>query len=274
MKLWLAALCLALAGGSAQAGCGADPEPCRLADGEYHALLPKAGGQGAPVVLWLHGAGSNGGNAVRNAALMEALTGRGYAVLAPTGSRQFGERGASWNFLPGWEGRDETDFLRRAVADASARFGTDAKSVLLAGFSAGGFMVTYLACTAPETFAAYAPVSGGFWRPLPDGCAGPVRLFQTHGWADRTVPLEGRVLRSGQFEQGDIFQGMELWRQANGCAGQDPTAYGETGIFWRRKWEDCAAGSALELALFPGGHTVPEGWVDMVLDWFESLEIP
>ena len=269
MKGFVLAFCLAA--GAAWAGCGGAPGPCLLDGGEYHAVLPSEGGTGAPVILWLHGAGSNGGNAVANTGLVDRLTARGYAVLAPTGGRTFGDRGASWNFMPGWDGRDEVDFLKRTVADASARFGTSDR-VLLAGFSAGGFMVSYLACAAPESFTAYAPVAGGFWRPMPQGCKGPVRLFQTHGWTDTTVPLEGRILRSGQFEQGDIFAGMELWRIANACAGQDPTAYSETGVFWRRKWDDCAKGSALEFALWPGGHTVPEGWADMVLDWFEAPE--
>lgn len=274
MKSLALALFVALAGHAAEAGCAGDPDPCRLADGEYHAALPSTGGKGAPVVLWLHGAGSNGGNAIANATLVAPLTARGYAVLAPTGGRQFGERGSSWTFFPGWEGRDETDFLKRTVADASARFGTRRDRVLLAGFSAGGFMVTYLACAAPGTFSAYAPVAGGFWRPLPKSCAGPVRLFQTHGWTDTTVPIEGRILRNGAFEQGDIFAGLELWRLANQCAGHDPTSYSETGPFWRRKWDDCLPASALEFALWPGGHTVPAGWADMALDWFEAWPEP
>ncbi|MFC4667596.1 alpha/beta hydrolase family esterase [Seohaeicola nanhaiensis] len=272
MKHVIALLC-SLAAGAAHAGCGDMAEACQLPDGEYHAVLPEAGGQGAPVVLWLHGAGSNGGNAIRNTDLIDALTARGYAVLTPTASRPFRDGGFSWNFFPGWTGRDETDFLKRAVADAAGRFGTDPQRVLLAGFSAGAFMVSYLACSAPQTFTAYAPVSGGFWRPMPERCNGPVRLFQTHGWEDTTVPLEGRVLRSGSFEQGDVFAGMELWRGANRCTGHAPTSYAETDSFWRRRWEDCATGSALEFALWQGGHSVPEGWADMVLDWFEALAV-
>ena len=40
--------------------------------------------------------------------------------------------------------------------------------------------------------AAYAPVAGSFWRPHPDmeACAGPVDLLHTHGWRDKTVPLD------------------------------------------------------------------------------------
>lgn len=268
-------LCLALAAlflaTTAEATCGPEPLPCRLGSGEYHLALPDGGGSNIPVVMFLHGAGSNGENVMRNSGLVKRLLSRGYAVVAPTGARQFGAgTGRSWNFFPGWSGRDETAFLKTVASDAAARFGLSQSRILLAGFSAGGFMVNYLACKSPETFMAYAPVAGGFWRPHPKTCAGPVKLFHTHGWMDKTVPIEGRYLRNGQFQQGDIFAGMEIWRAANLCPDEKPSNYSETGAFWRRAWTNCAANSALEFALFPGGHGVPPGWADMVLDWFET----
>ncbi len=256
---------------SAQAGCGPEPQACKTHDGEYHIALPGPAPTPAPVVIFLHGAGSNGSAAMRNTDLLSRLKARGYAVLAPTGARRFGTgSGRSWNFLATMQGRDETAFLQAALADAAARFDLDTRRVLLAGFSAGGFMVNYLACARPETFAAYAPVSGGFWRPQPAQCLGPVRLFHTHGWRDATVPLEGRVLGGGRYQQGDIFAGLELWRATNRCKDENPGATSASGLFWRREWSACADGSALELALFAGGHQVPPEWADMVLDWFET----
>jgi polyhydroxybutyrate depolymerase len=44
-----------------------------------------------------------------------------------------------------------------------------------------------------------------------------------------------------------------------------------TEQFWRRSWQRCTDDTALELALFPGGHGVPKGWAEMALDWFEGL---
>ncbi|WP_338055954.1 hypothetical protein [Ruegeria marisrubri] len=85
------------------------------------------------------------------------------------------------------------------------------------------------------------------------------------------MPLEGRFLGGGRFQQGDIFAGLEIWRRANGCAENAPDGFASTGQFLRRKWTHCAKGGALELALFPGGHGIPEGWADMVADWFEGL---
>jgi len=255
----------------AQARCGDDPNSCRMPGGEYDLVLPITGSESPPVVMFLHGAGGSGATVMRNKRLVNSLLARGYAVLAPTAQRSFGSgSGFVWNFFPGWEGRDENQFLQDVAGDASRRFGFSRARILLAGFSAGGFMVNYLACDTPGAFAAYASVSGGFWRPHPDQCAGPVKLFHTHGWADKTVPLEGRSLGGGRYQQGDIFAGLEIWREANACAGENPDSYGDTGDFWRRKWTDCAPDSALELAMFPGGHRVPAGWGDMVLDWFEA----
>ena len=109
------------------------------------------------------------------------------------------------------------------------------------------------------------------WRPLPDACAGPVRLHHTHGWSDPVVPIEGRSVAGGRITQGDLFRGLDLMRRANGCARDDPDEYGATGKYLIRRWTDCAQGSALEMALHPGGHRTPMGWSALALDWFEGL---
>ncbi|WP_108257571.1 alpha/beta hydrolase family esterase [Mangrovicoccus ximenensis] len=124
--------------------------------------------------------------------------------------------GNSWAFRGG--GRDEPGYFAELFGLLETRHGLPRGRILMAGFSAGGFMTSYLACAEPGIVRGFAPVSGGFWRPLPEACAGPVRLFHTHGWGDMTVPLEGRYLRNGTLAQGDIFAGLELWRQANACA--------------------------------------------------------
>ena len=265
-------LCAALfAGGAAHAGCGADPEPCTLADGTYHIALPDEP-ENAPVVLFLHGAGSSGANVVRNAGLMRRFTERGYAVLAPSAlPRREGATGGVWTFYPGWEGRNELEFLRATLSDSAEKFGTDIRRTLLTGFSAGAFMVTYIACDAPDSFPAYAPLAGAFWNPLPGTCSGPVRLHQTHGWRDSTVPLEGRPLFNNRYVQGDVFAALEIWRRANLCPNMSPDDFETTGEYMRRRWTDCAEGTALELALHPGGHSIPQGWAEMVLDWFEAV---
>ncbi|MGB0904217.1 MAG: alpha/beta hydrolase family esterase, partial [Mangrovicoccus sp.] len=230
-------------------------------------------GQGTvPAIVFLHGWGSQGANTMGNRRLVQAFLDRGYAFLAPDGTPRGSGGGRSWSFHPDWPPvRDERAFLKSVIADAAVRFDVDPERVILSGFSAGGFMVSYAACAEPDLAAAYAPVSGGFWRPHPESCEGPVKLLHSHGWRDKTVPLEGRFLRGGQVAQGDIFHGMEIWREANGCDGMTADDFSTRGEFWLRSWSRCDADSALDFALFPGGHTVPAGWADMAMDWFEAL---
>jgi polyhydroxybutyrate depolymerase len=143
--------------------------------------------------------------------------------------------------------------------------------VLLAGFSRGASMVWDIACRAPASARAYAPVSGAFWEPLPTACEAPVDFFHSHGWADRVVPIEGRSFRDGAVVQGDVFAGLKILRQTNGCTARQPDAapMEATSDLWLRRWTSCLHGR-LDLMLHPGGHGVPEGWVTRVLDWFEG----
>lgn len=274
--LWraLAALTLAVSALSwasgAAAGCATQQGACETANGTYHIELPdfEASAQARPAVLFLHGHGGSGLNALRNRAMVDGLRSRGYAVIAPDAlPRRGGTR--SWTFFPGWEGRDEIAFLDEVAQDAAQRFDLARDNMVLAGFSAGGFMVNYLACAQPGHFAAYAPVAGGFWRPQPDSCAGPVRLFHSHGWGDSVVPLEGRFLGGGRFQQGDIFAGLELWRLTNGCLEQAPGRRWQDGETLRRRW-DCALGADIEFLLFPQGHQMPKDWANWMLDWYEA----
>ncbi|HID67525.1 MAG TPA: polyhydroxybutyrate depolymerase [Roseibacterium sp.] len=253
------------------ADCADVSGPCEVPLGEYHISLP-AGEGPFPAVMILHGAGGRGEGMVNM--LARAINGRGYAVIAPQGLQRPGSRfSSSWSFHPEREAvRDEAAFIQQVLTDASDTHNINRQAVLLAGFSIGGSMVSYLACAAPDLARAYAPVAGSFWRPHPalDACSGPVDVLHTHGWSDETVPIEGRVFRGGSIRQGDVFAAMEVWRETNGCARSAPDEISNEGYYWHRIWTSCEAGS-LQFALFPGGHAVPRGWADMALDWFEGL---
>ncbi|NVK13978.1 MAG: polyhydroxybutyrate depolymerase [Rhodobacteraceae bacterium] len=276
MMCWLrqvaAAVVFAAALGSAAlAGCGDAQTACKVEAGAYHIVLPEREADDAPVpvVMFLHGYGGSGSSVLRNRDMVEGLTGRGYAVIAPEGLKRDGSGPQSWGFGPFTGGRDEGAFFASVLADAAERFGTSRSQTVLAGFSAGAFMVHYLACRDPAAFAGYAPVSGAFWRPQPERCDGPVRLLQVHGWRDEVVPLEGRILGGGRFEQGDVFAALEVWRAANACASHAPDKAWSANSLMRRRW-DCGPGADIELVLFDGGHSVPKGWAALMADWFED----
>jgi polyhydroxybutyrate depolymerase len=263
---------LSAAPASAQS-CGAPGAPCTVDLGSYNITLPTKSMEGPiPVVLHFHGYGGTGAGVVRNKGMMRPILDRGYAVIAPNGLVREGRNARSWSFIPNRpKQRDELAFTHQVLDDAVSRFGLDRSRVLMTGFSIGGSLTWYLACEAPTEFAAYAPVAGGFWRPHPSDCAGPIKMLHTHGWRDSTVPLEGRPIGNGYIHQGDIFQGLQLWRAKNGCNAGRPDAFVTKGRFWRRTWTSCDPGTALQMAMHAGAHGIPKGWSKMALDWFEKV---
>lgn len=268
----LAGFALFATGASA---CGPD-SACPVEGGEYRVALPDGPPKGA--VMFIHGYGGSAAGVLRNSGMINAILERGYMLVAPNGLTMEGRNGGNWSFHPErYQRRDEVAFIQTVKDDVIERFGITQEDTLLSGFSIGGSMASYVACQTPDAFHAYAPVGGSFWRPHPTTCEGDVRLFHTHGWNDGTVPLEGRVIRGGDindigaFAQGDVFHAMDIWRQSNECIHAKADRMKTEGAYWIRGWDRCQPGSSLEFALFPGGHVIPAGWSDMVLDWFESL---
>lgn len=255
---------------SAAADCFSAAAPCTLNNGTYHIVLPQNATGPVPAVMLLHGYGGEGVGLIRNTGIVRLMLKRGYAVIAPDGQPRPNGKGRSWDFHPDRPStRDETAFLIAVAKDAAVKYGLDRDAMLLAGFSIGGSMTSYVACQMPDAFAAYAPVAGGFWRPHPAGCAGPVRLLHTHGTADRTVPMTGREIMPG-FVQGNVIESMEIWQRANECAGSPKAQTVQEGIYQIQRWPDCRPGTDLQLALHDGGHSIPKGWAQMAIDWFET----
>lgn len=279
MKQRLAALTAAAifpVSASAAEPCGAAANACQTPLGSYHAALPSeapAVGGRRPAVLFFHGAGGLGTSVLEANSYVRPFVEAGYVVIGANGlMRPTNAFGTGWSFRPeGPQQRDELAFAREVLDDAAKRFAIDRKRVLVSGFSIGASLVWYLACRDPGLGAAYAPIAGGFWRPHPTACAGPVDLLQTHGWRDRTVPLEGRPLRGGELVQGDIFEGLQLWRKVDGCTGLRPDSFETGAVFWRRSWTACESGRELSLALHPSDHDdVPKEWAGMARSWFEA----
>ncbi len=261
-----------------QAFACSETTACHVESGEYYIAMPEDAEGPVPAMVYIHGFGGSGDSVFRNTSMRDAILARGYALIAPSGTKMEGRGGRNWSFHPQrQQGRDEVAFIQSVRGDVIANHNIDPERIMLAGFSIGGSMTSYLACQAPDSFPAYAPIGGSFWRPHPTGCEGDVRLFHTHGWNDGTVPLEGRVIRGrdirdvGAFAQGDVFHAMDIWRQTNDCIHSKADRMTTNGAFWQRGWDRCLPGSALEFALFPGGHSIPQGWSDMVIDWFENL---
>ncbi len=254
----LAVLALAIAhalpipAARAEAPCPAETG-CRVAGGHYRIMMPD-GAKGRPgAIVFFHGWQGSAEETISDLRLLAAARELGVALVAPDGE------GRTWSYpnAPGRH-RDEFAFTEAVVADAVARFGLDPSRLMASGFSQGGSMVWYLACTMPGRFAAFAPLSGAFWVPLPETCASPrPPLVHVHGLADRTVPMEGRALRSGH-RQGDVRQ--SLARLAPGCTAAWRPAGTDQGLSCESA-AGCPGTARLDLCLHEGDHDYRGEWI-------------
>ena len=248
--------------------CGGADAPCDIENGRYYLAQPDTAPKG--MVVHLHGGGGRGKGLLKSGLAKEALA-RGYVFVAPNGDHPTRRFKKDWS-VKGRNmayDRDDRQFLNDVVADARAQTGLAGGPLLLAGFSRGGSFVWNMACDQPDFATAYAPLAGAFWDDLPTHCAAPVRLFHTHGWNDRTEPLEGRSFGGGAVVQGDVWASLKVLRETNGCDKRQPERNSFDGELWFRHWTDCADGE-IQLMLHKGGHGAPKGWAPRMMDWFEA----
>ncbi|MDC1198901.1 polyhydroxybutyrate depolymerase [bacterium] len=245
--------------------------PCEVEGGEYYAAVPEAV-NAPPGVIWLHGYARSGKAMIQKPAYVDPFVRRGFAVIMPSGQPFPGIKELDWGVTDGYNwARDDVAFLKAVHTDAVARFGLDQTRILIAGFSRGGSMVWDVACQAPELAKGFAAVAGAFWEPIPVECAEPAHLFHTHGFKDRMVPFEGREMswEGIDFTQGNVMKGIDVWRRKNECMSSAKNSFGDDGSM-QKDWKECVAGS-IRLRLTKGGHGIPKGWREAVLDWFEAL---
>lgn len=260
----LVGLAAALAAGCGGEGrCERGLEDCHEVElGRYLALEPEGEPTGA--LVFFHGYGGSASDYASYDWIVEGAASRDLLLVLPDGEDH------SWSFVGSPQpGRDEQAFVAEVRADVLDRWPEVAPSLLVGGFSIGGSMAWDVACYQGQDWTAFLPISGGFWEPLPADCpGGPVNLRHTHGYADETVPMDGRPI--GDAQQGDILAGFEVWKAEDGCAAE-ADAVEPVGVESCEVWRTCAAGAELRLCMHDGGHKVPDGWMDGAMAWVEAL---
>lgn len=249
---------------SAQAvACGPDTD-CVIGDRTYRIRMPEGHDGVTPVgaIVFVHGYRGTAAGVMRNKSLMKVASDLGVALIAVTSV------GGDWS-VPGAPKHgpqkevDELAYFDRVIADVAARFPIDTDQIMVTGFSAGGMMVWNLACRRSEKFAAFAPMAGTFWRPIPRVCTGlPASIVHIHGDNDKTVPLNGRRIQ--QAWQGNVTRVIEMY-----------AAYGGFGPPTAKKYKDLrceqrqnGTGQILDFCLFSGGHSFRSAYVRWAWDRF------
>lgn len=230
--------------------CGPDSN-CRIGDRHYRIRMPAGHDGTTPIgaIVFAHGYTGNARQAVQSKGFAAMARKMNMALISTKSA------GRGWT-LPGSPshgkvaGADELAYFDRVLDDAARRFPIDRNRLIAAGFSAGGMMVWNLACHRSEKFAAFVPIAGTFWAPLPPACTTPpASIVHVHGDADKTVPLKGRPIRD--THQGNVFRVLEMYARY-GQFGS-PSAMTVRGL--RCQMRRNSDGHVLNFCIYKGGHS-------------------
>ena len=245
------------------------------ADPEVHVLpvADRAPGERLPLLLYLHGLGGSGSEALASPELRALALRHRMVLVAPDGNldregrRFWNAGGACCNF----DGKAVNDVARleALLYHWTQRPEIDPARVYIVGFSNGGFMAHRLACYMDDRLAAIVSI-GGAGRAPEEACApvSTIAVLEIHGDADPIVRYGGgHVLDNRAADpHPSAPETFHAWAERLGCLTQakakektitvdlDPRLPGaETTI---ESYADCPHGSAQLWTVRGGGHQV------------------
>ncbi len=152
----------------------------------------------APLVLALHGYGSNGTILQWYSGMNEAADTHSFAVAYPHGTP---DRGGTrhWNANLNISSTDDVHYLSELAKDLQAEHQLDPGRTFVFGMSNGGYMSYTLACEAYDVFRGIASVTGTMSGYDWNNCdpPEPVPVLHIHGVNDRVVPIDGSMSAGG-----------------------------------------------------------------------------
>jgi polyhydroxybutyrate depolymerase len=205
--------------------------------------------QPAPVLLNLHGSGSDLSEQSLYSRFPTLATARGYVVVTPNGT----------GIPRGWQltGPADMTFVSDLLTDLGHRMCIDPRRVFVAGISNGSAFAGELLCRPPFQFAAAGMVAS----PLPDSCpAGTDRpIIEFHGTDDPIVPYHGGQVNAEGFAgvvTPDVRATAAGWASHDGCGASVDRRIAFDVV--RTNWNGCARGADVVLyTIEGGGHTWP-----------------
>jgi polyhydroxybutyrate depolymerase len=299
-------------GGAAPVGTHATKFPWQGTERDVQVTIPSTYDteHPSPLLLDLHGFGSNGPEEGELTAFPVEGAARGYIVVEPTGDllvlppelanaprgNQF-NRHTWWNFLGSQPvrfvaslgvhvtgddlGADDIGFLTELIATMKRQLCVDSDRVFVAGLSNGAGMTTTLAaCEIPDVFAAAGPVAGvNINQGCPDGGTSPMPVLAVHATDDTFIPYSGGHLLGLPSDAVSVPDRMADWARQNGCVAT-PTYRHENAWVTVTVWTDCTGGRTELWSIDDYKHGWPrannaegEGHMDatkVLLDFFDT----
>jgi polyhydroxybutyrate depolymerase len=175
-----------------------------------------------PLIIALHGGGSNGSMLARATGLAEIGEAAGYMVVFPNGTGPAIDA-RTWN-SGGCCGYaqlhkvDDVAFIRVLVDKLVADGQVDPSRVFITGLSNGGMMAYRMAAEAPELFKGVAVVSAVLDVP-PESVTKGIPVIHIHGSEDPFIPFLGGVgpREATQTPRLSVARTVETWVKANGA---------------------------------------------------------
>jgi polyhydroxybutyrate depolymerase len=209
-----------------------------------------------PLVLNLHGYGSNARNQAAYSRLPQKADEAGFIVVSPDGAGT----PQQWNNLQ----LDYVAFISELLDHLEATLCIDPARIYAVGISNGAAFAQRLACLLPDRIAGVAAIAA-FVYPAPVcGSKPPVPIIAFHGTADPCVPYEGGVTACGRgnLPVPPVETSAENWARHDGCS-LEPARSQVTEHVQAIAYSECNDDAAVVLyAVEGGGHTWP-GSIDV-----------
>lgn len=245
------AVCAAVLGLGSLSVARADSEGCASAAGLQSVTVhsggvdrtvsvyfprPSSPKQLAPLIIDLHGSGSNGESHAGTSGFRALADKRGIIVASPDGAVVLDaqKRAFAWNIpgvplvtgaMPAPDTPDDVQFIDDLIHALVSAHCADARRVYATGMSGGGRMTSLLGCRLSTKLAAIAPVAGlraGLpsaqdpAMPDADSCK-PERslpVLSFHGTGDLTNPFAGGGPRYWGYS---VETALARWAELDGC---------------------------------------------------------
>lgn len=219
----------------------------------YTIIKPTALTSAAPLLLMLHGNGSNPEQQANLSLIADyALTQRFWVVLPAAVN-------GVWGDDPTRDSPADVNFMS-ALIDEMVTQGADKTRVYASGFSNGAFMSERLACELSNKIAAFTIVSATLRTGLKSSCAPAIERSKVYvlGTADNVVSYNGMA---GMLS---ASQTISFWMAKQGCASVVssllPVLVSDGTSIQLDQYASCTTGTELRLyTVNGGGHAWPGG---------------